>query len=145
MNRDIGVFVNPERPRYSLIRDEVLTAERLGFDSVWLSDHVSGLVGNPAKPFYECWTTTSALASETQRIILGQLVICTPFRHPPMVAKMGATLDSISDGRLILGLGARVLLEWTTSSSGSWAGTLIVRRRYSPSRSSPRYSYSLHW
>ena len=89
-----------------MIRDEVLTAERLGFDSVWLSDHLSGLVGSPANPFYECWTTTSALASETQRIRLGQLVMCTPFRHPPMVAKMGATLDSISDGRLILGLGA---------------------------------------
>jgi alkanesulfonate monooxygenase SsuD/methylene tetrahydromethanopterin reductase-like flavin-dependent oxidoreductase (luciferase family) len=105
MNRDIGVFVNPERPHYSLIRDEAVTAERLGFDSVWLSDHVFGLVGSPANPFYECWTTTSALASETRRVKLGQLVMCTPFRHPPMVAKMGATLDSISDGRLILGLG----------------------------------------
>lgn len=105
MNRDFGVFINPERPRYSLIRDEVLTTEGLGFDSVWLSDHVFGLVGSPANPFYECWTTMSALATETQRIKLGQLVMCNPFRHPPMVAKMGATLDSISKGRLILGLG----------------------------------------
>jgi len=105
MNRDIGVFINPERTHYSLIREEALTAERLGFNSIWLSDHVFGLVGSPSNPFHECWTTTSSLAAQTQRIRLGQLVICTPFRHPPMVAKMGATLDSISGGRLILGLG----------------------------------------
>lgn len=105
MNKDFGVFINPERPSYSLIKDEVLTAERLGFDSVWLSDHVFGLVGSPANPFYECWTTISALAAETQRVKLGQLVLCNPFRHPSLLAKMGSTLDSISDGRLILGLG----------------------------------------
>jgi len=105
MNRDFGVFINPERPQYSLIRGEALTAEGLGFDSIWLSDHIFGLVGSPANPFFECWTTMSALAAETQRIRLGQLVMCNPFRHPPLVAKMGATLDSISDGRLILGLG----------------------------------------
>lgn len=105
MSKEFGVFINPERPSYDLIRDEVLTAERLSFDSVWLSDHVFGLVGSPANPFYECWTTCSALAAETTRIKIGQLVLCNPFRHPPLLAKMGATLDSISGGRLILGLG----------------------------------------
>ena len=96
MSQEFGVFINPERASYSLIRDEVQTAERLGFDSAWLSDHVFGLVGSPANPFYECWTTCSALAAETERIKLGQLVLCNPFRHPPLLAKMGATLDSIS-------------------------------------------------
>jgi F420-dependent oxidoreductase-like protein len=105
MNQDFGVFINPERPSYSLIKEEVMTTERLGFDSVWLSDHVFGLIGSPANPFYECWTTTSALVADTQRVKLGQLVLCNPFRHPSLLAKMGATLDSISDGRLILGLG----------------------------------------
>ncbi len=105
MNQEFGVFINPERASYSLIRDEVQTAERLGFDSTWLSDHVFGLVGSPANPFYECWTTCSALAADTKKIKLGQLVLCNPFRHPPLLAKMGATLDSISEGRLILGLG----------------------------------------
>lgn len=105
MSEDFGVFINPERASYSLIRDEVLTTERLGFDSAWLSDHVFGLVGSQANPFYECWTTCSALAAETNKIKLGQLVLCNPFRHPPLLAKMGATLDSISEGRLILGLG----------------------------------------
>lgn len=105
MSQEFGVFINPERASYSLIRVEVQTAERLGFDSAWLSDHVFGLVGSPADPFYECWTTCSALAAETEKIRLGQLVMCNPFRHPPLLAKMGATLDSISEGRLILGLG----------------------------------------
>ena len=105
MNQEFGVFINPERASYSLIRNEVQTAERLGFDSAWLSDHVFGLVGSPANPFYECWTTCSALAADTKKIKLGQLVLCNPFRHPPLLAKMGATLDSISEGRLILGLG----------------------------------------
>ena len=105
MNQEFGVFINPERASYSLIRNEVQTAEKLGFDSAWLSDHVFGLVGSPANPFYECWTTCSALAADTKKIKLGQLVLCNPFRHPPLLAKMGATLDSISEGRLILGLG----------------------------------------
>jgi F420-dependent oxidoreductase-like protein len=105
MSEEFGVFINPERPNYFLIRDEVLTSESLGFDSVWLSDHVFGLVGSPANPFYECWTTCSALAAETKKLRIGQLVLCNPFRHPSLLAKMGATLDSISNGRLILGLG----------------------------------------
>ena len=105
MSQEFGVFINPERASYSLIRDEVQTAERLGFGSAWLSDHVFGLVGSPANPFYECWTTCSALAADTQTIRLGQLVLCNPFRRPSLLAKMGATLDSISSGRLILGLG----------------------------------------
>lgn len=105
MNREFGVFINPERTSYSLIRDEALVAEDLGYDSLWLSDHVFGLVGSPANPFYECWTTVSALAAETRSIKLGQLVLCNPFRQPSLLAKMGATLDSISGGRLILGLG----------------------------------------
>ena len=105
MNQEFGVFINPERASYSLIRNEVQTAEKIGFDSAWLSDHVFGLVGSPTNPFYECWTTCSALAADTKKIKLGQLVLCNPFRHPPLLAKMGATLDSISEGRLILGLG----------------------------------------
>lgn len=105
MSKNIGVFINPERPNYDLIQDEVLTAERLDFDSVWISDHVYGLVGSPANSFYECWTTCSALAVKTSKIKIGQLVLCNPFRHPPILAKMGATFDSISGGRLTLGLG----------------------------------------
>lgn len=105
MSEEFGVFINPERSNYSLIKDEVQTSERFGFNSVWLSDHVFGLVGSPSNPFFECWTTCSALTAETSKIKLGQLVLCNPFRHPSLLAKMGSTLDSISNGRLILGLG----------------------------------------
>jgi alkanesulfonate monooxygenase SsuD/methylene tetrahydromethanopterin reductase-like flavin-dependent oxidoreductase (luciferase family) len=60
---------------------------------------------NPGDPRFECWTTTAALAADTSTIRLGQLVLCNPFRQPSLLAKMGATLDAISGGRLILGLG----------------------------------------
>jgi len=60
---------------------------------------------DPSGPRLECWTTVSALAGATSSIRLGQLVLCNPFRHPSLLAKMGATLDVISGGRLVLGLG----------------------------------------
>lgn len=105
MNQGFGVFINPERINYSDIKTEVQHVEKLGYDSIWMSDHVFGLIGNQKNPFFECWTTLSAIATETTQIKLGQLVLCNPFRHPSLLAKMGATLDSISKGRLILGLG----------------------------------------
>jgi alkanesulfonate monooxygenase SsuD/methylene tetrahydromethanopterin reductase-like flavin-dependent oxidoreductase (luciferase family) len=102
---DFGVFLSLERPSYASILDDALHCERLGFHSVWAADHVIGMYENPGDPRYECWTTSAALLANTSRIMLGQLVLCNPFRHPPLLAKMAATLDSISGGRLILGLG----------------------------------------
>jgi F420-dependent oxidoreductase-like protein len=102
---DFGVFLGLERPSYASILDDTLHCERLGYHSVWVADHVIGMYDNPGDPRYECWTTSTALLANTGRIKLGQLVLCNPFRHPPLLAKMAATLDSISGGRLILGLG----------------------------------------
>jgi F420-dependent oxidoreductase-like protein len=80
------------------------TFEALGFDSVWLNDHLFG-VPMPNLPILEAWTTLSAVAAATQRVRLGTLVSPVGFRNPALLAKMAATLDHISDGRVIVGLG----------------------------------------
>jgi F420-dependent oxidoreductase-like protein len=81
-------------------------AERLGYDSVWLDDHFYGVVTPPHDDSLECWTVMAALARETSTIRFGTLVACNNYRHPPLVAKMAASLDHISNGRLEFGLGA---------------------------------------
>lgn len=84
-------------------------AEEVGFDSVWLSDHFLLYYRGPDVPplgSWECWTTLSAIAAVTSRITLGSLVSSTSFRNPAVLSFMINTLEDISDGRVILGLGA---------------------------------------
>jgi len=87
------------------IKNVALQCERLGFDSIWVYDH---FITTPAtnEPCFESWTTLSALATLTKKVGLGQLVTCNSYRYPSVLAKMGATLDVISNGRLNLGIGA---------------------------------------
>jgi alkanesulfonate monooxygenase SsuD/methylene tetrahydromethanopterin reductase-like flavin-dependent oxidoreductase (luciferase family) len=92
---------------YTDIRAMALRAEDGGLDSVWIPDHV--IYRFPEQPqagVYEAWTITTGLAEATKRIELGTLVICMPFRNPALLAKMAVTLDEVSNGRFILGLGA---------------------------------------
>src|SRR5262249_37230574 len=79
--------------------------ERLGFHSVWFNDHLYG-IPMPSIPIMEAWTALSAVAAITTRVELGTLVSPVGFRNPALLAKMAATLDQISGGRVIVGLGA---------------------------------------
>jgi probable F420-dependent oxidoreductase len=93
--------------RWPEIRDIAVTAEAVGFDSIWLGDHllfddpVSGRRGP-----LEAWSLLAALGEATSRVQLGPLVAATSFHSPAMLAKKAATVDDISGGRLVLGLGA---------------------------------------
>ena len=83
--------------------------EEIGLDSLWLGDHLMYRYADPAQAPrgpYESWTTLSALAAVTERVQLGHLVASALFHPPPMIAKMAATVDQISNGRFVLGLGA---------------------------------------
>jgi alkanesulfonate monooxygenase SsuD/methylene tetrahydromethanopterin reductase-like flavin-dependent oxidoreductase (luciferase family) len=92
--------------RWPELRQMATTAEDVGFDSLWVGDHLlyrrpTGDVGP-----WESWSTMAALAEATTRVEIGPLVACTSFHSPAMLAKKAATVDEISGGRLILGLGA---------------------------------------
>ena len=99
-------FQNEEVPEslFTRIRNVVLECERLGYHSVWLDDHL--MFGK--RPILECWTTLAALSAITTCIRLGTMVSCNSFRNPALLAKIAATFDVISGGRLEFGIGAGV-------------------------------------
>lgn len=97
----------PKAVRYSEIRELALLAEQGGLDAVWAADHIfHEPPTGPRRGIWENWTVMSALAEATERVDFGPLVLCTPFRNPGMLAWQANTLDEVSGGRLVLGLGA---------------------------------------
>jgi F420-dependent oxidoreductase-like protein len=91
---------------YETITRVAQAADELGFASLWLVDHFHPSPRGPREVPFECWTTTAAVARDTRRIRIGQMVTCNGFRHPALLAKMASTVDVLSHGRLTLGLGA---------------------------------------
>jgi alkanesulfonate monooxygenase SsuD/methylene tetrahydromethanopterin reductase-like flavin-dependent oxidoreductase (luciferase family) len=93
------------RSDFEALVAEAHRAEELGFDSVWLYDHLQTRDGDP-RPVLECWTTLAALARETTRVQLGQIVTCALYRNAGLLAQMASTVDAASGGRVLVGLGA---------------------------------------
>jgi len=105
MSIHFGVTLPQIKRTWSETRATCQEIESLGYDSVWLNDHLYGIPG-PHIPILEAWTTLSAVGAITSRVQLGTLVSPVGFRNPALLAKMAATLDHITGGRLIVGLGS---------------------------------------
>jgi alkanesulfonate monooxygenase SsuD/methylene tetrahydromethanopterin reductase-like flavin-dependent oxidoreductase (luciferase family) len=101
----VDLVLDPFGARWRDVRAAALLAEDAGYDAVWVWDHLAGST-HGAGSVLECWTVLSALAATTERLTLGPLVLNNANRDPAMVAIMAATLQDVSGGRVLLGLGA---------------------------------------
>jgi alkanesulfonate monooxygenase SsuD/methylene tetrahydromethanopterin reductase-like flavin-dependent oxidoreductase (luciferase family) len=117
---EVGIYLPQVGFTYDALLERAQWVEELGFDSLWLFDHLF-FEGSPV-PIFEGWTLAAALLQATSRIRVGHLVTCNNFRHPVLVAKMASTLDAISGGRFVLGMGSGSVAHEHEVTGLPWGG-----------------------
>ena len=101
----IGINLWSQGGSWQELLEAAQAVDRLGYEHLWTWDHVKAIFGNPHQPIFEGWTAITAWAMATQRVKVGLMVGANTFRNPGVVAKMATTLDHVSGGRAILGVG----------------------------------------